>query len=318
MPDVQAAGIDQPNRGSRLKAYLTPQALKSLVTRASSDRGRERYRRAGMTASTSFVSKALTILISFVSVPLTVHYLGSERYGVWLTLSSLLTWMALTDFGLAGDALVNVLAEADGSDDRKAACEYAASAFWALTAIALILGAVFLVTFNWIPWRTVFHVSANVPTQELNQACALTLALFLLGLPLSVQNSIYNAYQDGFAANVWGIASNVPRARRPGRRHTTSKRVATPGPRSFWDSIFGRLRKQLLPVLSPLPLAGPGLFCSALGPHRTSSETRRKVHGHATCQFGHLPKPAHDYHAATWPITGRDIRCCATDHHAAQ
>jgi hypothetical protein len=91
------------------------------------DRGLERYRRAGITASTSFLAKALTILIGFVSVPLTVHYLGAERYGVWLTISSLLTWLALTDFGIAGNALVNVIAEADGRDDRQAAAVYSPS-----------------------------------------------------------------------------------------------------------------------------------------------------------------------------------------------
>ena len=62
--------------------------------------------------------------MGFVSVPLTVHYLGAERYGVWLTISSLLVWVALTDFGLAGNALVNVLSEAVGNDDRGVARQY--------------------------------------------------------------------------------------------------------------------------------------------------------------------------------------------------
>jgi Na+-driven multidrug efflux pump len=77
------------------------------------------------------------MLMGFVSVPLTVGYLGAERYGVWLTISSLLIWVALTDFGLAGNALVNVLSEALGNDDREAARHYVASAFWALVTIAL-------------------------------------------------------------------------------------------------------------------------------------------------------------------------------------
>jgi hypothetical protein len=46
-----------------------------------------------MTASTSYMAKGLTLLMDFVSVPLTVHYLGAERYGVWLTISSLLLWV---------------------------------------------------------------------------------------------------------------------------------------------------------------------------------------------------------------------------------
>ena len=76
-----------------LKTYLSPEGLKTLFTRSSADPGRERYRRAGMTASTSYMAKGLTLVMGFVSVPLTVHYLGAERYGVWLTISSLLLWV---------------------------------------------------------------------------------------------------------------------------------------------------------------------------------------------------------------------------------
>ena len=147
-----------------LKKYLSPQGLKTLFTRSSADPGRERYRRAGMTASTSYIAKALTLVMGFVSVPLTVDYLGAERYGVWLTISSLMLWVALTDFGLTGNALVNVLSEAVGNDDRESARHHVASAFWALVTIALVMGVVFMAAFHSIPWRAVFRVSDATST----------------------------------------------------------------------------------------------------------------------------------------------------------
>jgi O-antigen/teichoic acid export membrane protein len=192
-----------------LRAYLSPQGLKTLFTRSSVDRGRERYRRAGLTASTSYIAKGLTLLMGFVSVPLTVHYLGAERYGVWLTISSLLLWVALTDFGIAGNALVNVLSEAVGNDDWESARHYAASAFWVLVTIALIIGSVFLAAFHTIPWRAVFRVSDATSTQELELTCALVLTLFVINLPLSLLRSLYSAHQDGYLANLWGIAYGV-------------------------------------------------------------------------------------------------------------
>src|SRR5437588_2916050 len=192
-----------------LKTYLSLQGLKTLFTRSSVDPGRERYRRAGLTASTSYIAKGLTLVMGFVSVPLTVHYLGAERYGVWLTISSLLLWVALTDFGIAGNALVNVLSEAVGNDDRESARHYAASAFWALVAVALIIGAVFLAAFHSIPWRAVFRVSDATSTQELELTCALVLTLFVINLPLSLLRSLYNAHQDGYLANLWGIAYGI-------------------------------------------------------------------------------------------------------------
>jgi O-antigen/teichoic acid export membrane protein len=192
-----------------LKTYVSPRGLMTLFTRSSADPGRERYRRAGMTASTSYIAKALTMCMGFVSVPLTVHYLGAERYGVWLTISSLLLWIALTDFGLAGNALVNVLSEAVGNDDRQSARHYAASAFWALLAIAMIIGVVFMGTFHLIPWRAVFRVSDATSTKELESACALVLILFVINLPLSLLRSLYNAHQDGYLANIWSIAGGI-------------------------------------------------------------------------------------------------------------
>jgi O-antigen/teichoic acid export membrane protein len=192
-----------------LKTLLSLQGLKTLFVQSSADLGHERYRRAGMTASTSYLAKGLTVFMSFISVPLTVHYLGAERYGVWLTISSLLLWVALTDFGLAGNALVCVLSETVGKDDRVSARHYTASAFWALVTIALIIGGVFIAIFHFIPWRAVFRVSDATSTQELDWTCGLVLTLFVINLPLSLVRSIYNAHQDGYLTNTWGIASSA-------------------------------------------------------------------------------------------------------------
>jgi O-antigen/teichoic acid export membrane protein len=206
--DLNSQEVASPSRFEVLKSYLSPGKLKAILTQSSANRGLERYRRAGITASSSFLAKALNILISFLSVPLTIHYLGSERYGVWLTISSLLTWMTLTDFGLSGNALVNVLAQSSGKDDFEAARQYTSSAFWVLTSISVVSGLAAAISFHWISWRAVFNVSAAVPNHELNVACAMTLAIFILGFPLSLEYSIYSAYQDGYLANIWSISSN--------------------------------------------------------------------------------------------------------------
>jgi hypothetical protein len=59
---------------------------------------------------------------------------------------------------LAGNALVNVIAEADGRDDRQAAGEYATSAFWTLPAVSAAIDLLLPFTFRWIPWRAAFRV----------------------------------------------------------------------------------------------------------------------------------------------------------------
>jgi O-antigen/teichoic acid export membrane protein len=49
-----------------------------------------------------------------ISVPLTLTYLGSERYGMWMAISSIVALLAFADFGL-GNGLVNAIAVASVS-----------------------------------------------------------------------------------------------------------------------------------------------------------------------------------------------------------
>ena len=135
----------------------------SRMFRSENDRGKERYRRAALTGAASIIQRGLTILISLVSVPLTIHYLGPEQYGVWLTISSILIWLALTNFGLAGDALINVVSDAHGRDDKRAAQEYVASAIWSLALIAAVLGTITLLCFRYISWSAIFRTNSIPP-----------------------------------------------------------------------------------------------------------------------------------------------------------
>lgn len=195
-------------RCSASLAYLKPEVVRGLLEINKADRGRERYRRAGLTASTSIISQGMTMLISLVSIPLTIHYLGEERYGIWLTLTSLLTWLAMTDFGITGNALINIMAEAHGADDRQMARERASSALLAVLVPMAVMAMLFVAFFNRVPWLTIFRASSRVSIRELRDACGLAFAVFLLSYPLNMLNSLYSAYQDGYVANLWTILSN--------------------------------------------------------------------------------------------------------------
>ena len=69
-----------------------------------------RNRKIVINVVASFAVKLLTILISLIIVPLTLTYLSSYEYGVWLTISSVLSWLDFFDVGL-GNGLRNKLSE---------------------------------------------------------------------------------------------------------------------------------------------------------------------------------------------------------------
>ena len=56
----------------------------------------------------SGISRAVSIAIGIVLVPLTLNYVNKIDYGIWLTLSSLLSWINVFDIGLGGGLRNNI------------------------------------------------------------------------------------------------------------------------------------------------------------------------------------------------------------------
>ncbi|MFA7572529.1 MAG: hypothetical protein WCY24_02295, partial [Lutispora sp.] len=48
----------------------------------------------------SFIIKGVSIILGLIKVPILLSYLDSEKYGVWLTISSILMWIQNFDLGL--------------------------------------------------------------------------------------------------------------------------------------------------------------------------------------------------------------------------
>ena len=71
-------------------------------------------------------------LVNFVStillVPLILDYLGPVQYGVWLTISSVLTWFSFLDFGI-GNGLRNKLSEAFAENATEKAKTFVSTAY---------------------------------------------------------------------------------------------------------------------------------------------------------------------------------------------
>ena len=80
--------------------------------------GNKRTLRAKKNITVSFISKAISILIGFIIVPLTLSYIGEVEYGIWLTIASIISWFSFFDIGL-GNGLRNKLAEALAKDDQE-------------------------------------------------------------------------------------------------------------------------------------------------------------------------------------------------------
>jgi hypothetical protein len=76
-------------------------------------RGSERNRRAMLTGSVATLARVVQMGTSLITVPLTLKYLGNERFGLWMAISSVLAMAAFADFGV-GNGVLNTVSKAFG------------------------------------------------------------------------------------------------------------------------------------------------------------------------------------------------------------
>jgi O-antigen/teichoic acid export membrane protein len=190
----------------RTRDRLRPQDLETLAPEA---RSWERYKRVGLTAAASMGARGVALATTFITVPLTLRYLGAEQYGLWATITSVTALLGFADFGL-GNGLVNGVSEALGRDSQEAVRRYVSSVFYMLVLVMTVLGLAFAGIYGVVPWPQLFNVSSAEAASVAGPAMAVFLGITLVGLPLSAVQSVRAGLQEGFMSGVWqGVGSVV-------------------------------------------------------------------------------------------------------------
>lgn len=172
------------------------------------DRNRRRLARAGLTGLVTLAARGVTVLIGLVTLPLTSHYLGKERFGLWLTLSSFLTWITIADLGLS-NSLINALSIADGTGDRERAQQAVASAFWMSLLVAIVLIVAVLIAAPLVNWPQIFNVVSTEARSEVTPALIVVLLFCALRLPASIIGCVYQGFQEGYVYQLWNGLSGL-------------------------------------------------------------------------------------------------------------
>jgi O-antigen/teichoic acid export membrane protein len=194
---------------------VTTETLSSAPGQSELDRGRRRLRRAAATSASSLVARGANFASFVLIVPLTVPYLGAERYGIWMTLLSLVALLGITNLGM-GNALITLIARTDAVADEEEAGRYVSTAVVLFGAIAISLGLVGAVVLPFVPWGNLLNVPAGALADEGGRAAVALLIVFLLTIPVGVVGQIRLGYQEGYVtawldatASVLGVVGVV-------------------------------------------------------------------------------------------------------------
>jgi O-antigen/teichoic acid export membrane protein len=141
----------------------------------------------------SILFKLGSIVANFIMVPLAIVYLGIEDYGIWLTLSSALTWFMLFDIGL-GNGLRNKFAKAKTLGNHDEAQAFVSTAYYTISAIGVALVLSFWSLNHLVNWGVVFNATP-VKAAQLSTLLPIIFGFFGMQLVAKLIVSIYQADQ---------------------------------------------------------------------------------------------------------------------------
>lgn len=170
--------------------------------------GNERYRRAALTTAMNVASQAIQMATGLISVPLALNYVGVERFGIWMTLSTALAFITFSDFGVG-------IGTQDRMSKLSAVGSYgeARDTFTSSMLFAVVL-AVLLMAISWfvvphLGLAALFSLKSEAAIRDIVPTALMVVFVFALGLVAGIVQRAYAALQDGFFIALMQAVSRV-------------------------------------------------------------------------------------------------------------
>ena len=189
----------------RIRQLLSPSKPEILT---DDSRGADRHHRALLTGIAGIGARAVSVGVSVVTVPLTLHYLGNERFGLWMTISAVLAMAAFADFGM-GNGVLNTVAKASGKDDREGIKKAVSSGFAVLSTIAIALLTIFFLAYPFVSWANLFRVTSSQARAEAGPALVVFAVCFALNISMDVVQRVQLGLQQGYRYGLWQLSGSI-------------------------------------------------------------------------------------------------------------
>lgn len=167
-----------------------------------------RSQRLFQAVGSAVLSKGVFVLVSALSIPIAIRYLGAEKFGIWTTISTVLAMMLVLDFGVA-NSLTNFISEAYARDDRDHASRYSTTAISLMICVSVALGLFAAVLWPHFNWYRIFHLSSPSESESVSHAVAAALLIFLVDLPARLAVKILGGYQELRTANLFAALGSI-------------------------------------------------------------------------------------------------------------
>lgn len=175
-------------------AYLS---IRSFDDGTPEGRSRERYRLAAWGALANVVSSSLALVVMVITVPLTLSYLGNERFGVWMTVGSLASLLSFLDLGV-GNGLISRVAKAKVEAEGAGLSSVISHGLLVLLFVGVGMGISLFFLAQYLPLDRLIKVSDPVLARETEVSIMVFCAIFAAGIPLGGVQKIFQGLQHSW------------------------------------------------------------------------------------------------------------------------
>ena len=154
----------------------------------------------------SLFIKGCSIIISLMLVPMTLGYISSELYGIWLTLSSIMLWLNFFDVGFTL-GLKNKLAEAIALGDWNRGKSLVSTTYFMMTVIFVPLCLLLELLIPHIDWATFLNVN-SIYNDEIIRTLYVLAGCFCLQMIVNVLTAVVSAYQKTALSSAFPVIGN--------------------------------------------------------------------------------------------------------------
>lgn len=170
--------------------------------------GNQRSIKAKKSILMLFMVKGYGVLVNLALIPLTLNLLDEYKFGVWITIFNVLSWIVLFDIGV-GNGLRNKFTESVALGKKIEAREYVSTAYALMVLIGLVLICTFILPWLLLDWSAIFNVDGSMST-ELFYLIGITFLCTIIQFGLKLITTLLTAiHKPGVAGAVMSISNSL-------------------------------------------------------------------------------------------------------------
>jgi O-antigen/teichoic acid export membrane protein len=149
---------------------------------------------------TGMLTKVFSVGSALITIPITLKYLGTEEFGLWMLITGILGVLSFSDLGI-GMGLQNAISKCVGKDDKTTPQKYISTSYFLISVISTVIFILLFIAYQIIPLGFLFNNETINGKESMLFVIFISISIFLLGMPIGLIQRVLNGYQKMYISN---------------------------------------------------------------------------------------------------------------------